>query len=104
MRVLKILGGFVGFLILIVVGSVLGGYVLSVLWRWFVSSTFCVPNISIVEAIGITLIINFFIRPAEHYKNEEATSGIYGFLKAAILVMLYPLFALFIGWIIHLFM
>ena len=55
-------------LILIIIGSVAGiigltivrGWVLSVLWGWFIVPTFDLPELSIGIALGIVLIIGMF--------------------------------------------
>jgi hypothetical protein len=55
-NLIKAMGAIFAFTLL----SLYSGYVLSVLWGWFIVSTFDAPNLSIIEAIGICLIVGFF--------------------------------------------
>lgn len=48
--------GVLGFLVLDIPAMILRGYVLSVLWRWFVVPL-GVPEIGIAQAIGISIIV-----------------------------------------------
>lgn len=110
MRVLAALGGIVGLGILMVASSIFNGYVLSVLWGWFIVPTFGVPPLGIVPAIGIALIVNYLTqRTKPIYKEKddcEEKEKITGkqITYCVGLAILRPSFALFLGWIVHLFM
>lgn len=80
--------------------AIFQGWVLTVLWGWFVVPTFALPKLSIAVAIGLTLIVGMF--KSYQVKNEEkSTEDKVVEWVAGILV---PLFILFLGWIVHLFM
>lgn len=94
------------FLVLLVVTplvAILQGWVLTVLWSWFVVPTFDLPELSIAVAIGLSLIVGMFRgynTTTTKDENEETST------KVAKVVVLFfgPLFVLFMGWIVHLFM
>lgn len=50
----------VGVLLLSFVVAIYEGWVLTVLWKWFVASTFALPLLSIPVALGITIIVFAF--------------------------------------------
>jgi|WetSurSiteA1Bulk_404760.scaffolds.fasta_scaffold00214_26 hypothetical protein len=83
-------------LILIPIIAVYQAWVLTILWGWFIVSTFHLPELSIPAAIGLTLIIGMF----KTYKTSKEKVE----LSDAIAALLVPLIILFFGWLVHLFM
>jgi len=76
----------------------LQGFVLSKLWLWFVMPL-GVPAISIVHAMGITILFNLFNNNVSHEKETLETFIIKilsGFTKSLIILLL--------GFIVQLFM
>jgi len=98
MLILTILGGMV----LMVLGSIFNGYVFSILWGWFMVATLKLPALSIIQAIGIALIVRFL---TVHYDPQQENKKGFGetFFKSIMFSFFYPAFALFFGWIVHLF-
>jgi len=94
---LVILGGLSLFVLTTAGLALLNGWVLSVLWGWFVVPTFGLPSLSVVEAIGIALIAAFLTHQY-HSVPKEKTREYY------LILFFSPLIALFIGWLVHLFM
>ena len=45
---------------LIVLSYFVSGLVLSTMWEWFIVSTFEAPQITILEAVGISMIVGLF--------------------------------------------
>jgi len=86
-----------GLVLLGILTTVLNGFVLTVLWRWFVVETFGLKSLTIPQALGIALVIGFL---TSHYSGEDKRS----ILEKAIYVVLAPLFFLAIGFVYHLFM
>lgn len=43
------------------VGAMVAGYVLHVLWGWFVAPLFGVPVITIAQALGLMLVVRSFV-------------------------------------------
>jgi hypothetical protein len=76
------------------------GWVLTVLWSWFVAPTFNLPELSIAVAIGLSLVVSMF--KTYTASNKELTQN--EKLTNALATVLVPLFTLFFGWIVHLFM
>lgn len=76
---------------------ILRGFVLTVLWGWFVVTTFGLPELSLPAALGVALVAQFLIYHP-YRKPEESTSS-----ERIGRAVGYNLFALGIGWIVHLF-
>lgn len=94
--ILLLLVGYIGVMIYY-------GFVLSVLWSWFIAPTFAVPELSIPVAIGISLTIGFVRADALRSIGSDFSSGnkqtqVISALLAA------PLFSLLIGWVVKGFM
>lgn len=86
----------VGYLTLAVLQSVLYGFVLKVLWGWFVVETFHAPELSIPVALGIALIVKYLTSSYSATSKSSLTEQmVYGFIA--------PVFALIFGAIYHLF-
>lgn len=101
---LAVIGEFVGIVALLVLSSLLRGYTLSVLWGWFMVPTLGLPHLSVVQAIGIAMVVSFLtyhdtsdIPKKERSTGEAIASGVS-------LAVLYPLIALLFGWVVHQYM
>jgi hypothetical protein len=79
------------------VAAILQGFVLSVLWGWFVVPTFDAPVLSIPVAIGVSIIVKMLTahRPSTEETIEEIVK------RTAAHQIVVPLFALFAGWIAY---
>ena len=87
----------------IVVGSIVGGWVLSILWYWFISRPFGLIPLSIPHAIGISMVVGMMtakINQSSATQNKN-TSDVIALLLSTVTT---PLLYLFIGWIVHLFL
>ena len=101
---MKIIGNIVATLVALVLGTIIGGFVLSKLWVWFMVPIFDLNPLRIVEAIGLTFIVGYMTKnPIETNETLEGP-----FLKELLIAFLQTLITaggfLFIGWLIHLFM
>jgi len=95
-------------------GAILDGWVLSILWGWFMVPVFHLPPLAIAPATGIALMIGLLTREAPRPGIEEKTPrpafekmdrGLWEKLaRNGVVPWLFPLFTLFLGWIVHLFM
>ena len=105
--------GFMGFIgcmgllafsvCLAVIGSILNGWALSVPWGWFVVPTFNLPDLGIVHAFGLSMVINLFFVPPysdSEYKKKISDSVV----RALGYVVLSPFISVSPGWIVHHFM
>ncbi len=103
MTALAVLGGVVGVAFLMVFSAIFNGYALSVLWGWFVVPTFGAPALDVVPAIGIALVVGYMTHQMrEKKKDEQSFKQIIAHGTAYAIIK--PSFALFTGWIVHLFM
>ena len=93
------LGLFVFVVIATIIGSIVGGYVLSIMWGWFVVPLFNLPPLSVPYAIGISLVVSFLTQP--NYKSSPDKEKAISKVIAEIVVgMFSPLMYLGIGWVV----
>lgn len=87
-----------GFLILlpaVVISTAWSGYVLSILWGWFVVPVFHLPGLSIAQAVGLAIVVGMVTRDL-NVKREEQDA-----MSAFAVPLLYNLLMLGIGWVVH---
>lgn len=97
--ILMILGTITFIGLITIVGAILDGFVISILWNWFMVPIFDLPSLSIISALGLSLVIAWFTSHNNTGKNEEVDNK-----KAIILFIMRPILFLLIGYIVHLFM
>lgn len=88
-----------GAVVLLVANAVLRGFVLSILWGWFLVPVFSLPAISIPQALGIALVIGM-LTGGIGTGNQSTDSA----AAKVVIIILGPLFTLLIGWIYTLFL
>lgn len=101
---MKYIGYAASFVVFSFLSAVWNGYVLSVLWAWFIISLFpSAPALGIASAIGISVTIGFLTQkdiPESDDKKSTTeriiTAFLYGFMR--------PLFALIAGAIVRMFL
>ena len=97
-----VLTGCVGVFVLlaayVVVASIVRGWVLTYLWQWFILPVFDVRDITIVEAIGLSMVVTFLTVQQQQTKDERDGTEKASDLVAAII---YPFLVLVIAWIVH---
>ena len=91
------LGLFVLIVVAALVGAIIGGYVLSVMWGWFVVPLFNLPPLSIPYAIGINLIVSFLTQPNYKSSDKEKPSKV---IAEMLMACFAPLMYLGMGWIV----
>lgn len=75
---------------------ILSGYVLSILWAWFIIGTFGLPVLTIPVAMGIMVVVSYLTKQP-NFANEDKED----YLKRTnILAIVKPLGTLAVGWII----
>lgn len=86
----------------LVVGYAVNGFVFSKLWQWFIITIFDLPPITVMQAIGISMVVGFltYTQPPESSGKGPLENLIVAFFK----LLFTALFALLFGWILHLFM
>jgi hypothetical protein len=86
-----------------IVGPIWSGYVLSVLWSWFVVPSLHAPAISVAVAIGFALVVRFLAPTSSSESDDDKTfAGHVGTVLGYSL--LYPAVALGFGAVVHMFM
>lgn len=86
-----------------IVGAILQGWVLSILWRWFVVSTFGLPPIETVQAIGLSMTLSFLIKSSVDVKREDESTESWA-TRMMGLYIVGPFVALGLGYIVTLFL
>ena len=94
----------IGIPLVLVVVSILNGYVLSILWGWFIVPTFEAPELSVVAAIGISLVVSYLTHQENEYKKEKDGLSAEKVVSAIATVTAKPLVVLLFGWILNFFM
>jgi hypothetical protein len=98
------IGEFVTSTILIVLRMVIGGFTASVLWGWFVVTSFGAPVLSIPGAIGVAIVVKIFTLDTSK-KEPELEKPIYLALgKGLLRTTAFCGVTLLYGWIIKAFM
>lgn len=86
-----------------IIGPIWSGYVLSVLWFWFIVPSLHAPAISVVAAIGIAFVVRMLVPQSSSESNKEKSfAESIGTLLGASL--LYPAVGLAFGAVVHMFM
>lgn len=80
------------------VGSIWRGFVLTFLWGWYIVPVFHVPTLTIMPAIGISLLTGYLTHQASGMQDDDKVGNV---ITA---IFIHPAAVLFIGWIIHFFL
>jgi hypothetical protein len=97
---MKRLAIVIGQLSLSAVSIVLNGWAFSILWGWFIVTTFGVMPITIPAAIGLGFVVSYLTKQA-HCKVDTSNEAIWYDLRVSVMK---PFVALGIGWIVKGFM
>lgn len=103
MELIFVLGIVFITIVLTVLGAIWSGYVLSILWGWFIVPTFNLPALSIPLAIGIALVISYVTHQTNFDKKKEELTDMENLKYAGRVfswLALKPALALLIGWIV----
>lgn len=87
--------------------AIIRGFVLTKLWMWFIIPIFNLPNLILIHAIGILIILNFIFQINMDDTGIPIKNKYYEniFLyKALNALIVRPLFALVFGWVASQFM
>jgi hypothetical protein len=89
------------FAVYMVFASILRGWVLSILWSWFVVPMGA-PVVGITHAIGISMVVSFLTY--QHIDNDSDKSGIETTIALCLSGLIQSVLALGLGWVVHSFM
>jgi len=79
---------------------VLKGLVLVKLWSWFIVPVFGLPILSTPQAIGISLVIQYFVGVNNGTKDNTREEKVKGIIN----LFLMPIIALLLGFVVKLFL
>jgi putative Mn2+ efflux pump MntP len=88
-----------GVIFLVIVSTIFNGFALAQLWEWFITTTFAIKAITIPQAIGLSMVIGFITGNYNTESNDKDDTE--KWIKAIVLAILKPTFALVFGWIIY---
>lgn len=83
--------------LMVIIGSLMNGWALSVLWGWFMVPVFELPIISLVQAIGISMTIGLLVSHTTDTDSKEWTDIVGTYIGRAIA---YPILVVAIGWFV----
>jgi len=91
---------FLGYLVVGTVQAIFGGFILSLLWSWFIVPKFAVPALTTMQAIGVLTVIGFpllglHVNTANDKTLEELLNK-----SLAYVFLVYPL-CLATAWVWH---
>ncbi|PIT88095.1 MAG: hypothetical protein COU29_03720 [Candidatus Magasanikbacteria bacterium CG10_big_fil_rev_8_21_14_0_10_36_32] len=104
--ILTILASALGVVLLLALGTIISGFVLSMLWGWFIVPVFGLPELSIVAAVGISLTVRYLTYQEKDENDDKKKTDRITSEKVILILKPFvtPLLILLFGYIIHLFM
>jgi len=95
----RIVGGCLGIVILAVVSIIMEGLVLSVVWNWFMPLIFGLPELTLIQALVVSLVIGYLTKatvPEKEGKSKDLTVAL---IEGIMMVVLRPLVFLAIAFV-----
>ena len=90
-----------GVLGLAVIGAIWSGYVLTILWAWFVVPTFGLPPLALAPAIGLAVVVSYLTHQYHPKPAKPDDDGKWDETARVIAHMVFrPAIALLVGWIV----
>ena len=90
--------------VLLALSAIWRGFVLSILWDWFMVPYFALPPLSLALAIGIGLVVTFMTNQRTGLEAEKPMEGNEKLVKLVTHMVVFPGSALLIGWIVTMFL
>lgn len=87
-------GYFAAFVLLAILGVLVSGFCISVLWGWFVSAKFGLPILSIAEGAGLGLLFSYINYRSDGLEDQPLTEKL---KEAALMLVFKPIVFLGIG-------
>ena len=79
-----------------IVSAILNGWAVSTLWGWFVVPIFGLPDLGILQAIGISLLISVFKTKGYDSKKDGGDAAI----ALLLAVIISPVLSVIVGYIL----
>lgn len=92
---LKMIFMTIGFIVYALLIAIFSGIVLADLWAWFINPIFNIGTLSIPQAIGISLIIEYLTYQTPTNKTTESS------INLALMGIIKILFTWGLGWIVY---
>lgn len=86
------------YVVLLVYFTWAGAVVFTNLWAWFIVPLFDVPELTLIQAAGLALVVGYLTRNYNTAKGEDDTKKV---VTNTVMLMLSPWLTLLIGYIIH---
>lgn len=92
----------IAYLVLVLaLGSVLGGWALSIMWEWFIVPVFALPSLDIAQAIGLSCIVTI-LAPRQTQNNSGSKKRTFEvIIETSAQAFLVPLLTVGFGWIVY---
>lgn len=107
---LAVFGSCIGFILLFVLvmvtGTIWEGFVLTKLWKWFMVPVFGLPVLSIVQAIGVSIVISMTAKASTYNlaREKDKKSPYERVIDMLVVTYIVPAMFLAMGWIVQMFM
>ena len=98
-----IFSGILGFFALLIAGTILRGFMLSVMWGWFVVPLFHLPVLSIPYAIGLAVTASLFAG-TKSSKTDDKKKTADKIAEWIAQIILGPFLVLGVAWIVKQFL
>ncbi len=92
------IGVMISVVLVSVVGAIINGWALSTLWGWFIVPVFDLPILTIIQAIGISLILGYITSKEPKHSDDRKSSD--RIIESTAHTLATPLFSVGIGWIV----
>lgn len=90
--------GVLGLIVLVFLEFLLKGWVLSVMWLWFMVP-FGLPAIGIAWSVGVAMIVGVMAKQTDYKQDDRPTDW-----DKVVIAYIVPFVILGIAWIVHQFM
>ncbi len=97
-----VLGGIMAIAVIITISAIINGWVLTKLWHWFAVPIFGLDDLTVVQAIGIALVVGFLTHQKKITNKKDGNDETDWVVTT--INLLSPFIVLLIGYIVHLFM
>lgn len=97
------LGLITSILLLLVVGTLVDGWALSVIWNWFIPTLFKLTPLTLWQAIGVSMVFELFTRnnkKAKEKSDSDAKTAGQVVVASLVEVITVPVLSVFIAWIV----
>jgi len=99
MKIAAFLVALAGILALVAVAVIVNGYVLSVLWGWFIVTTFEARPLGVANAIGLACVVGYLTHQYRP-KTTADKNDFEAFVDSLVHIVTRPAVALLAGWVV----